>query len=133
MFWKKGGKEDLELSLEVTERNSFRVAPEPDEPLVLMIEGQPCRVYDISAGGALFQAPQGIVAGDLRDFKFKLPYPPKVVQGRIKILAADRDRARGNFVEMEDEDRDQVHLYVLETQKRQLKRASLKDRPKDRP
>ena len=128
MFWKKGGKDGLEVSMEETDRSSFRVTPLPDEPLILLIEGQPCRVYDISAGGASFQSPHRVVAGDVKDLRFKLPYPPLVVTGKIKIVAANRDMARGAFLELADETRDKIHLYVLETQKRRLKQKARPDR-----
>ena len=129
MFWKKGDKDELELDLKEGARSSFRVAPLPDEPLILLIEGQPCRVYDISAGGALFQAPHQAMAGDIKELMFKLPYPSRVITGKIRIVTADRDRARGGFVDLSDEDKDQIHLYVLETQKRRLKREARAKHP----
>ncbi len=121
MFWKKGDNSGLDISLEEVDRSAHRVRPLSGEPIILMIDGQPCRVHDISAGGALFQSPRKVVAGDVKELKFKLPFPELLIEGRIRIVAADQDLARGSFLDLEEETMDQIHLYVLETQKRRLK------------
>lgn len=128
MFWKKRDSDDLKVTLKSTDRSSHRVRPLSGAPLVLMIEGQPCRVYDISAGGVSFQSPRRVVAGDVKDVKLKLPYSEIVVEGRLRIVAVDQDQARGSFLDLAEEAKDQIHFYVLEVQKRRIKQKAKPDR-----
>ena len=121
MFWKKEDKDFLQITVEPSERSAHRVRPLPEDSLVLLVDGQPCRVYDISASGASFQAPRQAVAGDIRALKFTLPHSDILINGRVRIVAADQDLARGAFMDLDEETKDQIHLYVLETQKRRIK------------
>ncbi len=124
MFWKKEDRSLLQITVEPSERSAHRVRPLPEDSLVLLVDGKPCRVYDISASGASFQAPRPAVAGDVRDMKLTLPYSDILIVGRIRIVAADQDLARGAFLDLDEETKDQIHLYVLETQKRRIKQKN---------
>ncbi len=128
MFWKKRDKNDLEVTLKGTDRSAHRVRPLSEDPLILMIEGQPCRVNDISASGASFQSPRRVAAGDVRNMEFKLPHSGLLVRGRIRIVAANRDQARGAFLDLDEETKDQIHYYVLEVQKLRLKKNTRLDK-----
>ncbi|MBW1713280.1 MAG: PilZ domain-containing protein, partial [Deltaproteobacteria bacterium] len=100
---------------------------------VFQLEGHSCRVIDISAGGASFEAPPGLSAGDIIKVKFKLPYLEVGLEAEIKILDVHQGRARSRFLDLDENSQDKIHLYVLENQKIRARRKTEPKRKTTKP
>jgi c-di-GMP-binding flagellar brake protein YcgR len=124
LFWNKKG-DDWEVALPPSPRRAHRVQPSEEEPVFFQIGEESYRVDDLSAGGASFQAPAGLKAGEMVVVRFRLPYPPAEVQAKVRIVSVGQGQARGSFEEISPAARELVHLYVLEYQKRQAKSRSV--------
>lgn len=127
MFWKRKDKTDLDFELPETKRTTHRIRPGHEAPVFFQIQGQDCRVYDISAGGASFQIPPGVHAGDVVPASFRLPHINSLVEVKVRIVSVENDIARSGFVDLSLADREEIHRYVLEEQKRRGRK-----RPSDR-
>lgn len=94
-------------------RAAYRVVPDPDDPAILQIEGTLVRVLDISASG--FSCPAGEIA-EGRRYRFQLDLPGRTqpLSGYVDVLPAlDNGQLHCQFVELDAEDLDTLHRYVL--------------------
>lgn len=125
MFWKKKNKDEEEkksmFKVPDQSRGAFRIAPNPDEPIVIDINGEKVNVIDISSGGASFKNIK-FKAEAIYDGKFTLPNTGVVVKTKIKVLRiTDAQICHSIFVELTPELEDEIHHYVLLRQKEELK------------
>lgn len=125
MFWKKKNKDEEEkksmFKVPDQSRGAFRIAPNPDEPIVIDINGEKVNVIDISSGGASFKNTK-FKAETIYDGKFTLPNTGVVVKTKIKVLRiTDAQICHSIFVELTPELEDEIHHYVLLRQKEELK------------
>ena len=111
----------MEVSWASDGRASFRVRPLPDAPLFIETMDQAYRVHDISAGGVSFRKVSGAGVGDRLEARFKLPYLEVTVETAIRVVETTRDLTRGTFVNLAADQREAIHRYVLENQKRRVK------------
>lgn len=98
-------------------RTAYQVVPDPDDPIILQIEGRLSRVIDISANG--FSLPGEIVAPGRRyPFSLDLPTAQVPISGYVDVLPhTDAGETECRFVNLSPEDIEVVHHYVLIRQK----------------
>lgn len=127
-MFKKGKKskqsqDTLGLEDRKDRRRFFRIEPDPSAPVFLADDSRKYRVEDVSAGGVAFEA-ESFASG--RECRGRL-YLPGVgsTQGlTLRVVRQVRQRIVGaEIVEIAPEDRDLIHVYVLERQKELLKRS----------
>lgn len=112
---------DITVKAVVTGRAAYQVVPDPDDPIILQIDGKLSRILDISASG--FTMPSGIVtAGRRYPFSLDLPSAKIPVGGYVDALPAQPDDAiQCAFVNLSVEEADAIHHYVLIRQKDALR------------
>ena len=102
-------------------RSAYRVVPNPDDPVILQLDGRLCRVLDISASG--FSCPEGDIKPGRR-YRFKLDLPTVSVQlnGYVDVLPShENGHLHCRFVELSADELDLLHHYVLVRQKEALR------------
>ncbi len=100
-----------------TDRGAYRVAPDPDDPVILQLDGVLTRVLDISANG--FSCVAEHVKENMRySVKLDLPSGPGVISAYSDVNVVMGDgMVRCQFVGLRDTDQELLHRYVLERQK----------------
>ena len=121
MFWRKKDRNDLEVSWTSDGRGSYRVRPLPEAPIFVEIEGLAYRVHDISAGGISFHKVSGAGLGDRLEAKFNLPYLDEIIESAVRVVDTTQDLTRCAFFNLAADQREAIHRYVLENQKRRTK------------
>lgn len=113
---------DITVEATPTGRAAYRVVPDPDDPIILQLDGRLSRVLDISATG--FSAPPDVVEPGRRyPFSLDLPSTPQPVSGYVDVLSAtDRSQLHCRFVDLAAEDFDALHRYVLLRQKSAIRK-----------
>lgn len=120
MFWKKKIKQEKKIEAPEEARQSYRVTPDPENPLFLDLEGNSLEIVEISSGGLAFKN-QGLKEGSSHTIDFVLP-TGSAIKTRIKILRIDeKNICRCNFVNLDVESEDSLHRYVLVRQKDDLR------------
>ena len=104
-----------------TGRSAYRVVPNPDDPVILQIDGQLVRVLEISATG--FSCPEGeIKQGRRYQYKLDLPTASTQINGYVDVLPGrDNGLLHCLFVEPANDELDMLHHYVLVRQKEALR------------
>ncbi|MDO6461042.1 hypothetical protein Q4485_10070 [Granulosicoccaceae sp. 1_MG-2023] len=99
------------------ERSAYRVVPDPDDPVILQLDGLLVRVLDISANG--FSCVAGNVQQNMRySVKVDLPSEPGVITAFADVnLITEDGVARCQFVGLREEAQEGLHRYVLLRQK----------------
>ena len=120
MFWKKKNKQENKLKAPEEARQAYRVAPDPENPLFLNLEGNSLEIVELSSSGLAFKN-QGLKAGSAHMVDFVLP-TGGIIKTRVKILRIDEeDICRCNFVNLDVKSEDSLHRYVLVRQKDDLR------------
>ncbi len=101
-------------------RQAYRIAPDPEKPLFLNLEGNSLEIVEISSGGLAFKN-QGLEAGSTHSVEFVLPTGGSI-KTQIKILRIDDENiCRCNFINLDTASEDSIHRYVLVRQKDDLR------------
>ncbi len=120
MFWKKKNKPEKKLKAPEEARQAYRIAPDPENPLFLNVEGNSLEIVEISSSGLAFKN-QGLEAGSTYTVDFVLPTGGSI-QTRIKILRIDEEGiCRCHFIDLDVQSEDSLHRYVLVRQKDDLR------------
>lgn len=102
-------------------RDAYRVVPDPDDPVILQLDGELCRVLDISASG-LSTPPDAVAPGRRYPFRLDLPTARRPLAGYVDVLPArDDGPLHCRFVDLAAEELDRLHHYVLVRQKEELR------------
>lgn len=98
-------------------RTAYQVVPDPDDPIILQIDGKLSRVLDISANA--FTLPIEVVtAGRRYPFSLDLPTAKLAITGYVDALPDDGSgQLQCVFVNLSNEEADRIHQYVLVRQK----------------
>lgn len=104
-----------------TGRKAYQVVPDPDDPIILQIDGKLSRVLDISALG--FSLPIEVVdAGRRYPFSLDMPTAKAPVSGYVDVLPdVTNGEMQGVFVNLSAEETESIHHYVLVRQKEALR------------
>ena len=120
MFWKKKSKQENKLKAPEEARQAYRVAPDPENPLFLNLEGNSLEIVELSSSGLAFKN-QGLKAGSAHMVDFVLP-TGGIIKTRVKILRInEEDICRCNFINLDVKYEDSLHRYVLVRQKDDLR------------
>lgn len=104
-----------------TGRGAFRVVPDPDDPIILQLDGKLTRVVDISASG--MSAPADVVEPGRRyPFSLDLPTSPMPITGYVDVLPKmEQGQLHCRFVDLSADELDMLHHYVLLRQKEAIR------------
>ena len=98
-------------------RAAYRVVPDPDDPVILLLDGDLCRVMDISASGFACLS-DDIAPGRRYTFQIDLPLPGPEIRGMVDVLPTSADgNLHCRFLDLGAAQVDQLHHYVLVRQK----------------
>ncbi len=108
---------DITVQASSSGRTAYPVVPDPDDPIILQIDGKLMRVLDISASG--FTLPADVIASGRRyPFSMDLPTDNRSIGGYVDILPAnEEDVLHCRFVDLLPEEQDALHTYALIRQK----------------
>ncbi|MEE9320888.1 MAG: PilZ domain-containing protein [Granulosicoccus sp.] len=112
---------DITIDAAVTGRDAYRVVQDPNDPIILQLDGNLSRVLDISASG--FSAPPDVVpAGRRYAFSLDLPTATRPLAGYVDVLPqSPNGHLHCKFVDLSTEDLDTLHHYVLIRQKEAIR------------
>jgi len=112
---------DITVEATDTGRKAYRVVPDPDDPIILQLDGKLCRVLGISATG--FSISGDVVeAGRRYAFTLDLPTSRRPLSGYVDVtLARDRSLLHCLFANLQADDVEAVHRYVLVRQKEAIR------------
>jgi len=102
-------------------RSAYSVVPNPDDPVILQLNGNLARVLEISAVG--FSVHKDTAKPGRRyPFSIDLPTYKQPISGYIDALPDVRDdELTCRFVDLSAEELDALHLYVLGRQKEAIR------------
>jgi len=99
-----------------TGRAAYRVVPDPDDPIILQLDGQLSRVLEISATG--FSTPPDVVPPNRRyPFSLDIPTAAAPIAGYVDVLPDKGGELHCQFVDLSADELDVLHHYVLVRQK----------------
>ncbi|NND92869.1 MAG: PilZ domain-containing protein [Granulosicoccus sp.] len=112
---------DITIKAAASGRTAYQVVPDPDDPIILQIDGKLTRVLDISATG--FSLPVEIVASGRRyPFSLDLPSANVPVAGYVDAMPDKKGEfIQCVFVNLTPEESDCIHQYVLKRQKEAIR------------
>lgn len=102
-------------------RAAYAVVPNPDEPVILQLDGNLIRILEISA--VSFSASENAAkAGRRYPFSLDLPTAKKPISGYVDVLPDVRNgELTCRFVDLSAEQLDALHHYVLVRQKEAIR------------
>ena len=102
-------------------RTAYAVLPDPDDPVILQLDGRLVRVLDISASGVSVPL-ESVAPGRRYPFSLDLPSARIPIGGYIDVLPDDAAGfLTGRFVELAPDELDALHHYVLIRQKEAIR------------
>jgi hypothetical protein len=112
---------DITVKAVASGRMAYQVVPDPDDPIILQIDGKLSRVLDISASG--FNLPAGVVASARRyPFSLDLPSASVPITGYVDALPGKSEAyVQCVFVNLSADESDAIHRYVLIRQKEAIR------------
>ena len=120
---KKAEEPDPELFVLKTNerRNSYRVQPSKDEPILFRLEDKAIEVKDISAAGLSFKNDNYSI-GELFTVDIDLPGLGPTVPATLQLIGIDQfNRCHCKFLRIDEGARERIHQYVLNRQKEQVR------------
>ena len=102
-------------------RTAYCVVPNPDEPVILQLNGNLARVLEVSAVG--FSAPKDAAKPGRRyPFSLDLPTYKRPISGYVDVLHDTKDgELTCRFVDLSADQIDALHQYVLVRQKEAIR------------
>lgn len=112
---------EISIKVQSSGRTAYPVVPDPDDPIILQIDGKLMRVLDISASGFTLPA-DVIISGRRYPFSLDLPTATRSIGGYVDILPAEHDDdLQCRFVNLLAEEQDALHQYALIRQKHAIR------------
>ena len=113
--------EAINVNIKPSGRTAYRVVPDPDDPVILQIDGVLTRVMEISAQCALIPV-SDIKLGQRYPFNLDLPTSRSGVTGYVDVLPElENEDVICLFADLAPEELDQIHRYVLLRQKQVIR------------
>ena len=111
---------DITVDVHSTNRTAYRVVPDPDDPVILQLDGQLSRVLEISATG--FSTPPDVVPPGRRyPFSLDIPTAAAPINGYVDVLPEQGGELHCQFVDLSADELDVLHHYVLVRQKEAIR------------
>lgn len=108
---------EIKIISKASGRSAYRVVPDPDDPVILQLDGKLTRVLDISAS-CFFSALDSVQSGRRYAFSIDLPTGGRPIRGYVDALPEPVDgMLHCRFVDLSNEELDALHHYVLVRQK----------------
>ena len=131
MFWKKKkdkGKDPFDISFDLDRRNYFRIQPPPERKLSFKTSQKTYQVHDISAGGLALKGRSGLQGKQIPGL-ILMPSGENPVPVVLAVLnyIEPKDITTHEFSKMKESDRERIHQFVLDCQKRELERKKEAD------
>ncbi len=119
---------DITISARPSKRQAYWVVPDPDDPVIFQLDGNLTRVVDISANGISVSI-EAVKAGRRYPFSLDLPSSATPVAGYVDVMPdTDTGFAHCKFVDLNSEEIDLIHQYVLVRQKEAIRALRAKKR-----
>lgn len=124
MFWKKKKNEDEDkpklFKAPKETRGSFRISPDPAEPVVVKLDGITATVVDISSGGLSLKC-RTLKIGGIYQGIVTLPRSTMEMNLKLNVLRMDEHQNfHCRFMDLTPDYEDEIHRYVLLRQKEEL-------------
>ncbi len=112
---------EISVSARPSGRSSYQVVPDPDDPVILQLDGQLTRVLEVSASG--FTSPANVVKSGRRYmYSLDLPTATMSIKGYVDVLPERADEELSCvFVDLSADELDMLHHYVLLRQKEAIR------------
>jgi len=123
-LFSRKNNDPLILSIDEERRGSFRVKPSSRGPIEVSIGPHRYQVKNISAGGiGIYRRGEDkeLEAGEEYPFKVSLPLINELISGTIRIVDISDRAYHCAFVDLSDDEKEKIHLFVLERQKEELR------------
>jgi len=102
-------------------RTAYPVVPDPDDPVILQMDGRLIRVLDISASGFTL-AGDAITSARRYPFSLDLPTAKQAIGGYVDVLPMTSDEPlQCQYVNLLPEEIEALHHYVLVRQKQAIR------------
>lgn len=105
-------------------RAFFRVKPSSKKPITLSIGPNRYKIKDIGAGGmAIYRRNEDRELEKEKKYPFKITLPliKEVISGTFRIVNISERAYHCTFINLGTEKREQIHRFVLERQKEELR------------
>lgn len=122
VIFKREKEGHIELKIDdQSNRANYRVVPDRDEPVILQVDGDLARVFDISAGGFSCLC-DGVQVGMRYRVVLDLPDSDDPIAAFADVVRIDENNVYSfRFVNLSEVEADKLHRYVLRRQKRVIK------------
>lgn len=114
----------LIVSIDQERRDSFRVEPSSRKPVNISVGRNRYRLKDIGAVGiGIYRRAEGkeLELGEEYPFKMTLPLINEAISGIIRIVDISDRAYHCPFIALSEEDKEKIHMFVLERQKEELR------------
>lgn len=111
----------INVTVKPSGRTAYRVVPDPDDPVLLQIDGTLTRVLEVSAQ-CVIAAVSDLKLGRRYPFNLDLPTSRVGVTGYVDVLPElENEDVVCLFADLAPEELDQIHRYVLLRQKQVIR------------
>lgn len=114
----------LIVSIDEERRGFFRVEPSSRQAIDVSIGHDRFHLKDIGAGGIGIYRKREVTEleiGKEYPFNMTLPLTNEVISGSIRIVNVSDRLYHCAFVDLSEEEREKIHLFILERQKEELR------------
>jgi c-di-GMP-binding flagellar brake protein YcgR len=128
LFWRKKKADEFEIELdeparEASERReSFRIGSDPQNPVLVTIDGVDYTAANLSAGGLAIRAPE-LQAGQKYSIRLQLPDSPVILTEIAVINATPQGLCRCKFMQLSAVSRNALHRYILDREKQRIRKT----------
>jgi c-di-GMP-binding flagellar brake protein YcgR len=104
-------------------RAFFRIKPSRKDPIQVFVEPHTFLIKDIGAGGMAVYKDEGKILEINKEYPFKLPLPliDEMISGIMRIVNISEKTYHCVYIDLTQEHREKIHLFVLERQKEELR------------
>jgi len=128
LFWKKKEADEFDIELdepsrEASERReSFRIGSDPQNPVLVTIDGVDYSAANLSAGGLAIPAPE-LQAGQKYSIRLQLPDGSPVILTEVEVInKTPRGLCRCKFLQLSAVSRNALHRYILGCEKQRIRK-----------
>ena len=122
LFWKKTKTFDVALDARHNDnRAAYRIAPDSARPVIVTIRGNSFNALNVSGSGIAFRS-HGFDVGTSFAATIRLPSEDRIFPVVLEVVSKQIDLCRCSFTEIHEDAENLLHSYILELQKRKIRR-----------
>ncbi len=132
MFWRKKKTDTLIVEAEAPKssaaerREAFRVGSDPDNPILVTVEGVDYVAVNISAGGLAVRSKE-LEKGETYSIRLQLPDGSPVILTELAVVhTSAQGLCRCKFLKLSVLSRNAIHRYVLSREKHQIRTTRMR-------